>query len=66
MNTKFKNSATCEVCLVIRFVNGKNVHLAQIQREIVDVYGEGAVNKGNVRRCFRLFKEGRTNVHGEE
>ena len=27
---------------------------------------EGAMNRGNVRKWCRLFKEGRTNVHDEE
>ena len=39
-----ENPATCEVCLMIWFLNGKNDNSAKIQREIVDVYGEGAVN----------------------
>jgi hypothetical protein len=41
--------------------NSKNVHLAKILREIVDVYDEG-----KVRKWYRLFKEGRTNLHDEE
>jgi hypothetical protein len=27
----------------------KNVHLTEIYRQFVEVYGEGAMNKGNVR-----------------
>jgi hypothetical protein len=32
----------------------------EIHRHIVEVYGEGAMNEGNVRKGCRLFKEGRT------
>ena len=38
----------------------------QIHRQIVEVYSEGAVNEGNVRKLCWLFKEGRINVHDEE
>jgi len=30
------------------------------------VCDEGAMNRGNVRKWCRLFKEGRTNVHDEK
>jgi hypothetical protein len=50
----------------MRFLNTKNVRLAEIRRRIVEVSGEGAMNRGNVRKWCRLFKEGRTNVHAEE
>jgi len=51
---------------IMRFLNTKNVRLAEIWRRIVEVCGEGAMNGGNVRKWCRLFKEGRTNVHDEE
>jgi len=51
---------------VIQFLNAKYVCPLEIQRQIVEVYGEeGAVNEGNVRKCCWLFKEGRTEVHDE-
>jgi hypothetical protein len=50
---------------VIQFLNAKYVCPVEIQRQIVEVYGEGAVNKGNVRKWCLLFKEGRTEVHDE-
>ena len=31
--------------------------------QIVEVYGESAIKKGNVRKWFRLFKGSRTDVH---
>lgn len=46
--------------LAIQFLNAKNVHLAEIHRQIVHVYGEGAVNEGNVRKCVSC-----SNVHEE-
>jgi hypothetical protein len=64
MKTRIENLATCEVWSVIRFLNTKNVRLAEIR--IVEVCGEGAMNRGNVRKWCRLFKEGRTNVHDQE
>lgn len=38
----------------------------EIHWQIVEVYSEGAVNKGNVRKLCWLFKEGRINVYDEE
>jgi hypothetical protein len=49
-----------------KFRNAKNVRLAKIQRETAEVYGEGATNKGNVRKWCRLFEESRYNVHDEK
>jgi hypothetical protein len=59
MNTKIESPATYETQLVVRFLNSRNVRLAEIYRQNFDVYGIGAVNEGNVRKC-RLFKAGRT------
>ena len=55
-----KSPATCEMRLVIRFLNSRNVRLAEICRQSFEVYGVGAANEGNVRKWCRLFKEGRT------
>lgn len=46
---KIYSSATCEVRSVIQFLNAKNLCPVEIQREIVEVYGKGAVIEGNVR-----------------
>jgi len=43
---------------VIQFLNANNIHTAQIHRQIVEVYGEGAISEGNVRNWYHLFKEG--------
>jgi hypothetical protein len=50
---------------VIQFLNAKNVCPVEIQRQMVEVYGEGAVNEGNVKKWCWLLKEGRTEVHVE-
>jgi hypothetical protein len=51
---------------VIQLLKAKNVHLAEIHGQIDEVYGEGAMNNGNVRKWLQLFKDGWTNVHKEE
>jgi hypothetical protein len=53
MNANIENPATCEVLSVIRFLNPRNVHLAEIHRQIVEVYGEGVMNEGNVRKWWQ-------------
>jgi hypothetical protein len=40
--------------------------MAEIYRQTVEVYGEGAVNEGIVSKWCRLFEEGGINVHDEE
>jgi hypothetical protein len=42
-----------------KFRNAKNVRLAKIHRGIAEVFGEGALNRGNVRKWCRLFEESR-------
>jgi hypothetical protein len=66
MNMNIENPTTCEVQLVIRFLNTINVYLVEIHRQIVEVYGEGTMDEGNVGKWYQLFNEGRTNVHDEE
>lgn len=42
------NSAICEVGAVIRFLNAKNIHPAEIHWQLVEVYGNNVVmNDGN-------------------
>jgi hypothetical protein len=52
--------ATCEMRLVVQFLNSRNVRLGEIYRQSFEVYGVGAVNEGNVRKWCQLSKEGRT------
>jgi hypothetical protein len=49
----------------IRFLNVENVSPAEIHRQIVEMCGEGVMNKVNVHKWCRLFNGGRTDVHNE-
>jgi hypothetical protein len=60
-----KHPADCEIRSVIRFLNARNVKLADIHRQICEVYGENAMSDGMVRKWVRQFNEGRENVHDE-
>jgi hypothetical protein len=57
--------ADYEIRSVIRFLNARNVNLADIHRQICEVYGENATSDGMVRKWVRQFNEGRKNVHDE-
>ncbi|GBM71214.1 hypothetical protein AVEN_48587-1 [Araneus ventricosus] len=57
--------ADCEVHPVIRFLNAKKVKPAEIQRQLVEIYGENVMTDGMVRKWVRQFNDGRTNVHDE-
>jgi hypothetical protein len=59
------NTADFEVRSVIRFLNAKNIRPAEIHHQLVEVYGEYAMNEGNVCKWCRLFNGGRTDVHSE-
>jgi hypothetical protein len=54
------------IAVIDVILNAKNVTLAEIYGQIVEVYGKGAVNEGNIKKLWPLFKEGRTNVQVEE
>jgi DNA-binding transcriptional MerR regulator len=57
MFKKIVNPATCEMQSVIRFLNVKNMTLAEI-RQLCDVYGEHAMSSSMVWRWVQLFNEG--------
>ena len=38
---------------------------SEIHHQICQVYGENAMSDGMVRKCVRMFSEGRENVHDE-
>jgi hypothetical protein len=63
MSVKIEYPASCEIQSVIKVLNAKNVCLAEIYRQVCEVYGENAMSHGMVRRWCRMFSEGRTNVH---
>jgi hypothetical protein len=53
------NPADREVRSVIPFLNAKNIRLAEIHRQLVEVYGEVVMNEGNVCKwCVCLMVEG--------
>ncbi|GFV65905.1 histone-lysine N-methyltransferase SETMAR [Trichonephila clavipes] len=57
--------ADCEIRSVIRFLTAKNVSVAEIHRQISDVYGPNAMSSSKVHKWVRAFKDGRENVHDE-
>jgi hypothetical protein len=58
-----EHSASCEIHSVIRFLNARNVKLADILHQICEVYGENARSDGMVKKWVRKFNEGCDNVH---
>jgi hypothetical protein len=48
------------------FLHAKNIRVAEIHRELYAVYGQNVISEGTVREWCRMFKNGRTNVHGKE
>jgi transposase len=66
MNMKVKNPTSCEIRSVNKFLNAKNVCLAEIHQHVYEVYGENAVSDGMMRRWCRMFSEGRMNVHDDD
>ncbi|GBM21832.1 hypothetical protein AVEN_32828-1 [Araneus ventricosus] len=57
--------ADCEVRSVIRVLNANNAKQAEINRQLVEIYGENVITDGMVRKWVRQFNDGRTNVHDE-
>jgi hypothetical protein len=66
MSMKIENPANCEILSVIKLLNAKNVHPAEINRQVCEVYRENAMSDRMARRCCRMFSEGRTNVHDDD
>ena len=60
-----EGAADCEIRSVIRFLNARNVLPSEIHHQICQVYGDNAMSDGMVRKCVRMFNEGRENVHDE-
>jgi transposase len=65
MFKKIEKPATCEMQSVIRFLNARNMKLAEIHHQLCEVYGEHAMSDSMVRRWVRHFNEGRENVHDD-
>jgi len=58
-------AADCEIRSVIRVLKPRNVLTSEIHQQICQVYGDNAMSDGMVRKCVRMFNEGRENVHDE-
>jgi len=65
MFKKIENPAARGMRSAIRFLNVKNMKLAEIHRQLCDVYGEHALSSSMVWRWVRLFNEGRESVHDD-
>jgi hypothetical protein len=59
------NPASFEICTVIRFLQAKNLNVAEIHRELHEVYSKN-MSEGSLRQWCRMFKDELTNVHDEE
>ncbi|UYV63137.1 hypothetical protein LAZ67_2003269 [Cordylochernes scorpioides] len=55
----------CDSRSVIRFLAAKKNSAKDIHTELCQVYGEGCMSSGMVRRWVREFKNSRTDVHDE-
>jgi hypothetical protein len=55
----------CELHMVIQFLNMRNIRPAKIHHQLVEVYGKGAINEGNVHKWCNLFNGKITDVHNE-
>jgi len=60
-----EGAADCEIRSVIRFLKAKNVLPSEIHHQICQVYGDNEMSDGMVRKCVRMFNEGRENLHDE-
>jgi len=60
-----EGATDCEILSVIRFLNARNVLPSEIHHQICQVNGDNAMSDGMVRKCVRMFNEGRENVHDE-
>jgi hypothetical protein len=47
------------------FLSAKNILLAEISRQIVKVYGDGAINEMGRKKWCLLLKEGRSDLHDD-
>jgi transposase len=65
MFKKIKKPAECEMRSVISFLNAKNIRLADIRRQLCEVYGEHVMRDSMVRRWVRHINKRRENVHDD-
>jgi len=60
-----EGAADCEIRTVIGFLSARNVLPSEIHHQICQMYGDNGMSDGMVRKWFRMFNEGRENVHDE-
>ncbi|UYV65996.1 hypothetical protein LAZ67_3006106 [Cordylochernes scorpioides] len=65
MELPLVSPASCDSRSVIRFLAAKKNSAKDIHTELCQVYGEGCMSSGMVRRWVREFKNSRTDVHDE-
>ena len=65
MFKKIEGAADCEIRSAICFLNSRKVIPSEIHHQICQVYGDNGMSDGMVRKCFRMFNEGRENMHDE-
>jgi hypothetical protein len=66
MSMKIENLSSCKIRSVTKFLNARNILPAEICRQVCEHYGESAMSDGLVRRCCRMFSEGRANAHDDD
>jgi hypothetical protein len=65
MNAPIVNPADSEVRGVLPYFQAANVRPSEIHRRLVAVYGEYVMNAVSVRKWCTMFRNGRTDVHGD-
>jgi hypothetical protein len=69
VSKRIENSTDCEVqagILFFFFLSAPNVQPIEIYSQLTILYAEGEMKKSNIIKQWRMFKEGRTNVHNDE
>ena len=60
-----EGAADYEIQSVIHFLIARNVLPSEIHHQICHKYGDNVMSDGIDRKWFRMFNEGRENVHDE-
>uniref|UniRef100_A0A8D8R8P0 Histone-lysine N-methyltransferase SETMAR n=1 Tax=Cacopsylla melanoneura TaxID=428564 RepID=A0A8D8R8P0_9HEMI len=61
-----QSPAKCEIRAVIRYLVVKGKTPVEVFNEVKSAYGDGAMNRTNVYKWCREFKNGRTSVHDDQ
>jgi len=60
-----EGATDCEIRSVISFLNARNMLPIESHHQICQVCSDNAMSDAMVRKCVRMFNEGRENVHDE-